>query len=899
MSIRKRLILTIAIGLFLVCGSMATVAYMVARQSAVDSFYNLSVSELKRIEERIQTFLEPGEMNVQYLSERELIRDSRGKLTSYLDTTEQTTLWYKNHPPYEQQVYDLFIDIHNLNKNYGLVFMANDDGQYAQAPEGSYKTPHYDPRERSWYKEVMANEKDLMISSPYLTTGGGMVCSIMARTYDLDNKPLGMVGIDYSLDSLTGDLSTRQILETGYIVVFDENRTIMIDGHHPEYIELDPEDYPDSRKRMAHEGTTSMSNVGTRGIEEYIVTYKMESPGWTLAVVFDRAEMMTSSRNLLEAILITATIVFIFALVWAVFIARRIARPIEELTEASEIISSGEYEKSDELRQQLARKLNVTGEGESRKLAESLRVMVDTLQHRIEVAQAATKAKSEFLANMSHEIRTPMNAITGMTTVGKNASDIERKDYAFGKIEDASHHLLGVINDILDMSKVEAGKMEIASADFDFEKMLQQVVNVINFRMDEKHLDFRVFIDQSIPRRLIGDDQRLAQVVTNLLGNAVKFTPEEGSVWLRTELIEEQGDRCKIRISVKDDGIGISQEQQERLFSAFQQAESGTSRKYGGTGLGLSISKHIVELMDGDIWVDSEPGEGSTFSFTVWLGRAAANESLLSPGRNWDNIRTMVVDDDPDIRAAFLEVTNVLNIQCDAAEGGAAALELIKQNGSYDIYFIDWRMPVMDGIELTAKLKEYQPDGAAVIMITAADWASIEEQARSAGVDKILPKPLFPSSVVDVINDCMGLSAATERKEELTDIAGIYAGRCILLAEDVEINREIVAAFLEETEVRIDFAVNGLEAVRMFEDNPDKYQMIFMDMQMPELDGVEATIQIRAMDHARAKTIPIVAMTANVFKEDIERCRLAGMNGHVGKPLDMAQVLQMMNQFIL
>jgi len=400
------------------------------------------------------------------------------------------------------------------------------------------------------------------------------------------------------------------------------------------------------------------------------------------------------------------------------------------------------------------------------------------LETALEAAEAANHAKSAFLANMSHEIRTPINAITGMIAIGKTASDIERKDYCFTKIDDASQHLLGVINDILDMSKIEANKFDLSPVEFNFEKMLQRVVDVVNFRVDEKKQNLTVHIDSAIPPVLIADDQRLAQVVTNLLGNAVKFTPEHGSISLDTRFLGEENGLCTIEISVSDTGIGINAEQQEHLFNSFQQAEISTTRRFGGTGLGLAISRNIVEMMGGRIGVKSEPGKGSVFTFTIQAQKGAnVTQSFLSDGVNRSNLRVL--------------------------------------------------------------------------------------------------------------------------SEEKPALAGLFSGRHILLAEDVEINREIVLALFEPTQVEIDCAENGVEAVQKFSKEPDKYDIIFMDVQMPEMDGYEATRRIRAMDLPKAKSIPIIAMTANVFREDVEKCMAAGMNGHVGKPLNFDDVLEKLNHYLI
>ncbi|GHU67814.1 hypothetical protein AGMMS49983_19540 [Clostridia bacterium] len=526
--------------------------------------------------------------------------------------------------------------------------------------------------------------------------------------------------------------------------------------------------------------------------------------------------------------------------------------------------------------------------------------MMQRLKESAEEAQIANRAKSEFLSNMSHEIRTPMNAIIGMTSIGLSAQDTERKDYAFGKIGDASNHLLGVINDVLDMSKIEAGKLELSFAEFNFEKMLHNVSNVITFRADEKHQQFIVRIASDIPPMLVGDDQRLAQVITNLLSNAVKFTPDGGSVSLNTHLVSDIDDAITIQVEVTDTGIGISEQQQSRLFQSFQQAESSTTRKFGGTGLGLVISKQIVEMMGGRIWIESELGRGSTFAFTAQLKRGDETAHALLPvGVKWDNIRVLVVDDMPEIRDYFKVIASQLKFACDASGSGEDALRMIAENGSYDLYFIDWKMPGMDGVELARRIRASDGHTSVITMISAAEWSAIETEARAAGVDNFLSKPLFPSSVADCINTALGRANVMDAKSEGQDLpSDSFRGRRILLVEDVEINREIVLALLEPTQIQIDCAENGAVALEMFADAPEAYDMIFMDVQMPEMDGYEATRRIRALELPHAKEIPIVAMTANVFREDIENCFAAGMTEHIGKPLVFEEVLSKLRKYV-
>jgi PAS domain S-box-containing protein len=522
---------------------------------------------------------------------------------------------------------------------------------------------------------------------------------------------------------------------------------------------------------------------------------------------------------------------------------------------------------------------------------------VTDIERAREDAERASAAKSEFLSNMSHEMRTPMNAIIGMTAIARDSDSIESKEYCLKKIQDASTHLLGVINDILDMSKIEANKLELSLESFDFEKVIRKAVNVINFRIDEKHQRFIVDLDNSIPHNLIGDDQRLAQIITNLLSNAVKFTPDEGEVRLSARLSGRVDDSYIIQIAVTDTGIGISKEHQARLFRSFQQADSSTSRKFGGTGLGLAITRRLVEMMDGRIWIESELGQGATFAFTF---RAEAgtepSKYQLSEKVSWENVRLLIVDDAPEVLEYFRGETERLRIYCDFASSGEEALDLIARNGLYDIYFIDWKMPGMNGIKLTSLVKEKNRDRLSmVVMISSAEWNTIESDAKNAGVDRYLRKPLFRSDIIECLNESFGekgADAETARNKD-EDFSGFH----ILLVEDVDINREIVLSILEPTKLEIDCAENGAIAVEMVQQAKKPYDMIFMDLQMPEMDGFEATRRIRDFEKTSAapegppKRLPIVAMTANVFREDIENCLKAGMDAHIGKPLDIEEVM--------
>ena len=525
-----------------------------------------------------------------------------------------------------------------------------------------------------------------------------------------------------------------------------------------------------------------------------------------------------------------------------------------------------------------------------------------SLDEARKAADAANLAKSDFLSHMSHEIRTPMNAVIGMINIGLGTNDIERKNYCLTRADNAAKHLLGIINDILDMSKIEADKFELSYTVFDFERTLKNIASIANVQAEEKKLDLIVDLDDDVPAFIVCDEMRLSQVITNLLTNAIKFTPEKGVVTLKINKLDESTDRIAIRVEVADTGIGMTDEQQKKLFTPFIQADASIAGQYGGTGLGLVITKQIVELMGGTIWIESRLGEGAKFIFTLDLEKAQGKPHRRTYKKiNKQDVRILVVDDCKDNLGYFSHTLETLKLHCDVTSDASHAIRVVQNsvNNPYNLIFIDWQMPDLNGIELAREIRQFDQSSSIVIMISANDWNMIEKEANTIGIDYFISKPIFPSVLINTINTCMGMDmyASAEEKQEVTpEHTYNFSDKTILIAEDVEINREIMSAVLEGTGINIDYAENGKIGVSMFNENPEKYTLILMDINMPEMDGLEATRQIRASQHEQAKELPIIAMTANVFKEDIEKCMAAGMNGHIGKPIDTEELLIKLEQ---
>lgn len=513
-------------------------------------------------------------------------------------------------------------------------------------------------------------------------------------------------------------------------------------------------------------------------------------------------------------------------------------------------------------------------------------------------AKNASQAKSDFLSHMSHEIRTPMNAIIGMTTIAlSRISDKQKVEDCLKKTLLASRHLLGLINDILDMSKIESNKLALSYEKFDLQETVHSIYNLIEPQAKEKGVSFEIITNDVNQECLVGDQLRVNQVFINVIANAVKFTPRGGKVTMKLSEKQTSPEHIHLRCVISDNGIGMKKDFLSRVFLPFEQETAEIAQHFGGTGLGLAITHNLVNLMGGSIDVQSEEGKGSTFTIDLPFGiskdSAKHSESLLE-------LRALVIDDDKDTCEHACVLLDQLGQKTEYALSGKEGIEKIKQamqdNDPFDICFLDWKMPEMDGEATAREIRKIVGPETLIIIISAYDWSPIEDRAKEIGINGFIAKPFFSSSFYNWLSD-PSIKENESRDKDIV-VQENTKKKKVLLAEDNEFNAEVAQDFLDMAGYTAEVVGDGAQAVKAFETHePGYYSMIFMDIQMPVMNGLEAAQMIRALLREDAHTIPIVAMTANAFSEDVSKSLNAGMNDHISKPIDLKKLHAVLGKY--
>ena len=517
-------------------------------------------------------------------------------------------------------------------------------------------------------------------------------------------------------------------------------------------------------------------------------------------------------------------------------------------------------------------------------------------------AEQANKAKTAFLSNMSHEIRTPMNAIIGLDTIALNDPETPEKTKGYlEKIGSSAEHLLSLINDILDMSRIESGRMVIRRDEFSISKLLEDINTMFSGQCMDKGLQYSCHIHGDIDEYYTGDSMKLKQVLINILGNAVKFTPAGGSVNLILERTAHFDGKSTLQFTVRDTGIGMSKEFLPHIFDTFAQEDATYTNKYGSSGLGMAITKNLVEMMNGTIQVESVKNEGSAFMVTVTMDDSHHKEVQSHDAqKSFKDMSAMIIDDDPVACEHGKLVLEKVGITADTALSGPEGIDKIKlrrgRRNPYDLILVDWKMPEIDGVETARRIRSVVGEETAIIILTAYKWDDIYDEAMEKGIDSFISKPLFASNVLEEFERAVNRKKPVKILDhEETD----FTGKNILLAEDVDINAEIMKMILESRGINVDIAQNGKEAVELFETKPEgHYFAVLMDMRMPEMDGLTATKIIRNKERSDAGNIPIIALTANAFDEDVQRSLQAGLNAHLTKPVDAELLFKTLGAFI-
>lgn len=798
----------------------------------------------------------------------------------------------------------------------------------------------YDARTRPWFKGGMAlsDEDTIHWTAPYVFRSlqePGMSAVVRWRGPDGGRY---VMTTDIKLTDLSRFTREMVVGKTGFAAVFTDDGTLIGLPSNPRFasdaaIKLNvlkpatesgvaPLRAALSLWRQAGSPESRLIRFDSDGVA-WVATFQRTRFGaqsvW-VGTMAPEAEFLPVTLVHLGIVIALVGLALLLAAVVATRLAHRLAQPLRQLGEQSarigrleldrpEVVYTPWRELDDLVRAQETMRVELLAstrrlEQANETLEAKVAARTSELASAKEAADAASRAKADFLANMSHEIRTPMNAIIGLAHLAVRSGLPPRQHGHMLKIQQAGMHLLSLINDVLDTTKIDAGKLTLERSEFALEEVMSNVANLIGEKASAKGLELVFDVASDVPEHLIGDPLRLAQVLLNYTNNAVKFT-EAGAIDLSVRVRESDAASVLLEFAVRDTGVGLKPEQQERLFQSFEQADASTTRRYGGSGLGLAIAKRLAEMMGGNVGLSSEFAKGSTFWFTARLGKAATTRSApsallpLFAGR-----RALVVDDVEVARAVLVDLLAGLSLQVAGAESGAAALEEIdtawRQGRAYDVVFLDWMMPGMDGLETARRIEQMTGPGRSrpqLVMVTAFGREDVIGGAVAGGIDTLITKPVSASSLLDTLTRLFSHDPQAHGPSFVTPAthpASALAGRHVLLAEDNQLNQEVALALLREAGISVDLVGDGAAAVEHVRERA--YDAVLLDIQMPVMDGLEAARAIRALPGR--ERLPLIAMTANAMQQDRERCLVAGMNDHIAKPIEPTLLLQTLQHWI-